>query len=118
MKTLTRLEELAQLLFSIYLFSFLPFAWWVFPLFILAPDLSLIGLLAGKRIGAIAYNLIHHKAVALIAYMLGSLLGIPLLSLVGILLFGHSSFDRMLGLQLMDVNAQSKPALGSIRQNA
>jgi hypothetical protein len=118
MKILIKLEELAQFLFSIYLFSLLPYAWWVFPLFIFAPDVSLIGLLAGKRVGAITYNLIHHKAVALTAYMLGNLLGIPLLSLVGVLLFGHSSFDRMAGLQLLDVNAQNKPGLESISQKA
>lgn len=118
MKFLTKLEEFAQVLFSIYLFSLLPFPWWVFPLFILTPDVSLIGLLAGKQIGAITYNLIHHKGVGLSAYMLGSLLGIPLLSLVGILLFGHSSFDRVLGLSLMDLNPQSKQALGSVSQGA
>ena len=116
MKTLIKLEELAQLLFSIYLFSFLPFAWWVFPIFIFAPDISLLGLLASKRIGAIAYNVIHHKAVGLVAYMLGSLLGFPLLALVGIVLFGHSSFDRMVGLQLMEIAPPSKPSLGRIRQ--
>ena len=118
MKTLSKVEELAQLLLSVYLFSLLPFAWWVFPAFILVPDVSLLGLLAGKRIGAITYNLIHHKAVGLSAYIVGSLFGIPLLSLVGVLLFGHSSFDRMVGLQLMDVSTQSQPALESISQKA
>jgi hypothetical protein len=118
MKTLIRLEELAQLLLAIYLFSLLPFAWWLFPALILIPDVSLLGLLINKQIGAIAYNLIHHKAVGLGAYMLGSLLGIPLLTLVGVLLFGHSSFDRMVGLQLMEVRSQSNPALGSIGQGA
>ena len=114
MKIALKLEELAQLLCSAYLFSLLPFAWWIYPVFILAPDISLIGMLAGKRIGAITYNLIHHKAIGLSAYMIGSLLGIPLLSLVGIVLFGHSSFDRMVGLQLIDVKAQSESDLESI----
>lgn len=118
MKTLIRLEEFAELMLSIYLFSLLPFAWWLFPALILIPDVSLLGLLISKRTGAIAYNLIHHKAVGLGAYMLGSLLGIPLLALVGVLLFGHSSFDRMVGLQLMEVRSQSNPALGSIGQGA
>ena len=88
------------------------------PLFLFAPDLSLLGLVAGKRVGAITYNLIHHKAVALTAYVLGSLLGNPLLTLVGVLLFGHSSFDRMIGFNLMDVNVQVKPAPDSIGQSA
>jgi hypothetical protein len=118
MKTLIKIEELAQLLLSVYLFTLLPFAWWVFPAFILLPDVSLLGLLAGKRIGAITYNVIHHKAIGLSAYMFGNVLEIPLLSLIGVLLFGHSSFDRMVGLQLMDVNTQGKPALESIGQKA
>lgn len=37
MKLLLRLEELGFFLFSIYLFSLLPFPWWVFPVFLLAP---------------------------------------------------------------------------------
>ena len=37
MKTLTKLEELFLVLLSIYLFSLLPFAWWIFPLFFFDP---------------------------------------------------------------------------------
>jgi hypothetical protein len=96
----------------------LPHAWWVFPLFIFAPDVSLIGLAAGRRIGAITYNLIHHKALALTVYVLGGLLGYPLLSLIGVLLLGHSSFDRMVGFTLMDVGMQVKPVPGSISQSS
>ena len=76
-------------------------------------DISLLGLLIDKRIGAITYHLIHHKAVGLGAYILGNVVGFPILFLAG-MLFDHSSFDRMLGLQLMDINSQSRPALGSI----
>ena len=117
MKTLVKLEELAQVLFSIYLFSLLPFAWWVFPLFLFAPDLSFIGYLAGKRIGVMSYNLIHHKALALGAYVLGSVLAIPVLALIGVLLLGHSSLDRVLGFGLQDAGSQAQPALGSIAQS-
>jgi Domain of unknown function (DUF4260) len=102
MKTLTKLEELAQILLSIYLFSLLPFAWWIYPVLFFAPDLSMIGLLASKRTGAILYNLFHHKAIGLCAYILGSLAGIPLLSLTGAVMFGHSSFDRVWGFALLD----------------
>ena len=111
MKTLTKLEELAIVLFSIYLFSLLPFAWWIFPLFFFTPDLSMIGLLAGKRAGAILYDLFHHKAIALVAYVAGSLLGFPVLSLIGVLMLGHSSFDRVCGFGLLDPNAPDQPSL-------
>jgi hypothetical protein len=118
MKTLIKLEELAQVLFSIYLFSLLPFPWWVFPALILLPDISLIGLLAGKRVGAITYNLVHHKAVGLAAYMLGGLLGLPVLPLAGVLLFGHSSLDRVLGLHLLESSPQRGPTIVSAGQGA
>ena len=108
MKTLVKLEELAQVLLSIYLFSFLPFTWWVYPLFFFAPDLSMVGLLLNKRIGTLIYNLVHHKALALGIFILGGLLGVPLLSLIGVLLFGHSSFDRALGFGLLDASPQTE----------
>ena len=116
MKILMKLEELAQLLLSIYLFSLLPYAWWVFPLLFFLPDLSLLGNLAGKRIGTLSYNLIHHKALALCTYIMGGLLAIPLLSLIGVLLLGHSSFDRVLGFGLLDVNSTASEPLEPIGQ--
>ena len=57
MKTLIKLEELGEFLFSIYLFSLLPYPWWFYPLFFFAPDLSMVGYIAGPRLGAITYNL-------------------------------------------------------------
>jgi hypothetical protein len=71
MKTALKLEELAQFLFSIYLFTLLPFAWWVYPLFFFAPDLSMLGYLGGPRAGAIVYNLVHRKAISLALIAVG-----------------------------------------------
>ena len=105
MKTLVKLEEVALVFLSIYLFSRLPFAWWVFPVFFFAPDLSLAGYLASKRIGALSYKLFHHRAAAVVAYLRGGLLALPFLSLVGVLLLGHASFDRVLGLGLQDASS-------------
>ena len=118
MKTLTKLEELAQVFLSLYLFSLLPYAWWVYPLFFVVPDASLAGLLAGKRFGAITYNLIHHKGTALGVYLLGSLVGVPLLALAGILLLGHSSLDRVLGFRLMELEGQELTTLELSGQRA
>jgi hypothetical protein len=94
MKTILRLEQLAGFLFSIYLFSLLSFPWWLYILLFLTPDLSIIGYAAGPRVGAFTYNLVHHKAVSLGLIILGSLLSVPLISLAGAVLLGHSSLDR------------------------
>ena len=118
MKTLVKLEELAQVLLSIYLFSLLPFTWWMYPLFFFTPDLSMIVMLLNKRFGELIYNLLHHKGFALGIYIFGGLLGVPLLSLIGVLLFGHSSFDRVLGFGLLDIDSPSGKSLESIHQRA
>ena len=118
MKTLVKLEEVAQLLLSIYLFSLLSFTWWLYPLFFFAPDLSMAGMLLNKRIGGLVYNIIHHKALALGIFILGGLLKIPLVSLIGVLLFGHSSFDRLLGFGLLEVSSGAPTSVESIGQRA
>lgn len=100
MKTVLRFEELAGFLFSIYLFSLLSFPWWVYPLLFLTPDLSMLGYVAGPRVGAFTYNLIHHKAVSLGLIVLGGLLSVPLISLAGAVLLGHSCLDRVVGYGL------------------
>lgn len=100
MNKLIRLEELFILGLSVYLFSLLDYAWWWYPLLLLAPDVSMAGYLAGPAFGAVLYNLFHHRALAVAAYVAGSRLGIHLLPLAGVILLGHISMDRMLGYGL------------------
>jgi hypothetical protein len=100
MKTLLTLEEVGQLLLSIILFGQLHYAWWVFPACILLPDLSMIGYAINSKVGAWIYNLFHHKATAILIYGLGVMSGNELLLLAGIILFGHSTMDRIFGYGL------------------
>jgi hypothetical protein len=100
MNNLLKLEELGQFLLSIVLFNQLDYAWWVFPACLLLPDLSMIGYLAGTKIGAWLYNFFHHKFVAITVLILGFWLNNPLITLAGIILFGHSAMDRIFGYGL------------------
>ncbi|KGO90896.1 DUF4260 domain-containing protein [Flavobacterium subsaxonicum] len=100
MKTLIQLEEAAMLSLGIYLFSLLPFAWWWFPALILVPDFAMLGYAFGAKAGAWAYNLAHHKGVAIALYIAGVYAGQPTLQLVGVILFAHSSMDRLFGYGL------------------
>ena len=102
MKSWLQLEELAEFLFSIYLFTRLSFMWWVYPLLLFTPDLSLLALAAGPRLGGLIYNLIHHKALAFGLIILGTWLALPPVSLAGVILLGHTSLDRILGYGLKD----------------
>ncbi len=100
MKTLIKVEEAAQFALSIFLFTQLPFAWWVYPALLLVPDVSMIGYVMNPKIGAFFYNLFHHKAVAIVIGLLGFYLGNDFILLAGIILFGHSAMDRMFGYGL------------------
>lgn len=100
MKSLLKLEEFAEMLLALLVFAHLPYAWWMLPATFLLPDLSMLGYLAGPRVGAAAYNLAHHKALAVAVGGAGWLLGQPLLLLAGTVLFFHSAFDRLLGYGL------------------
>ena len=78
MKTLLRIEEAFLFLLSIFLFSRIGYAWWWFPLLLFAPDIGMLGYLAGPRAGAWLYNFIHHRALAVCLYVLGALLPVVL----------------------------------------
>ncbi len=114
MKTLIRLEEFAFFLFSIYLFSLLAYPWWVFPVLLFVPDLGMLGYLAGPGLGAVIYNFVHHRGLALIYYVAGLALALPPLALAGVIIFGHSSLDRALGYGLKFPDAFAHTHLGRI----
>lgn len=100
MKTILKLEELAQFLLSILLFAQLDYAWWVFPACMLLPDVSMVGYLANPRIGAHLYNFFHHKLVGISLFAIGFGLAVPALMLAGAILFGHAAMDRIFGYGL------------------
>lgn len=72
---------------------------WLLPL-LLAPDLSMIGYVAGPRLGAITYNLAHNLATALLVLAIGWLAAIAPLALAGAVLVAHVGMDRALGFGL------------------
>ena len=118
MKNLLRLEELALFLLAIYLFTELDYAWWVFPLLLLTPDLGALGYLGGSRIGAATYNLTHHKGIAVTAYLAGALLGSQILQLIGVIMLAHSSIDRVVGYGLKYSDSFDHTHLGYIGKTA
>ncbi len=100
MKLILKLEELGMLLMGITFFSFLPFSWWWFLVLFLLPDIGMFGYLIGNKVGAISYNLFHHKGLAVFIWVIGIYLGSHYLQLAGIIFFSHASFDRILGYGL------------------
>jgi len=114
MKIILRIEEALQLALAIYLFTHLPFDWWTYAVLFLAPDISMLGYLLGPRAGAYSYNFFHHKGIAVIVYLIGAYTSSHVVMFAGLLLFGHSSFDRMLGYGLKYPDSFKHTHLGQI----
>ncbi|MEM0576047.1 DUF4260 domain-containing protein [Flavobacterium polysaccharolyticum] len=116
MEKIIKLEELGLLLLGIYLFNQLEYAWWWFLVLILAPDFSMIGYLFGNRIGAICYNIAHHRGIAIVLYFVGIYTSTTILQLLAVILFAHSAMDRMLGYGLKYEKGFKYTHLGEIEK--
>lgn len=117
MKHLIKIEEAAMFGFSIFFFSQTEFVWWWYVVLILAPDIGMLGYVAGDKAGAFTYNLFHHKAVAIIILCLGWYVSNEWLELAGIILFGHSSLDRIIGYGLKYTDSFQHTHLGWLHQS-
>lgn len=100
MNTVLKLEELGIFVLSIFFFSQLNFAWWWFPVLLLAPDIGMLGYLFNPKIGAFMYNLFHHRLVAAIIGIIGLSLANPYWQLAAVILFAHIAMDRVVGFGL------------------
>jgi hypothetical protein len=60
----------------------------------------MIGYLVNTKVGAVTYNLFHHKAVGCILILLAVVQTNDYLLFAGLLFLAHSSFDRILGYGL------------------
>ena len=114
MKNLIKLEELFMFGLSIFLFAQLDYSWWWYPALLLVPDLSMIGYLVSPSMGALTYNFIHHKGLGISVLAMGIMLASQPLQLAGLILFGHSSMDRILGYGLKHSDSFQHTHLGMI----
>ncbi|MEA5139442.1 DUF4260 domain-containing protein [Arcicella rigui] len=114
MKNILKLEELAEFVLGILIFSRLEFAWWYFPALLLLPDLGMLGYLINPKIGAWLYNFVHHKALGISILAFGFYQQNQSILLLGTILFSHAAFDRMMGYGLKYEDSFEHTHLGKI----
>ncbi len=113
MKQIVRLEELGLcIFFTLIFFLFLNGIWTTFLALFFVPDLSFVAYLINKKIGAITYNLLHHRGGIILACIAGYFLQENWLISTGIIFLAHSSFDRMLGYGLKHFDSFQHTHLG------
>ena len=114
MQTTLKIEELFMFILGIFMFNQLDFNWWWFIVLILTPDISMLGYIINTRIGALLYNVFHHKGIAILTYFIGFYIQNEILQLIGIILFSHASFDRIFGYGLKFSDSFKNTHLGKI----
>lgn len=117
MKKIIKIEEISILILSIYGLFLFDSPWWCYLLLVLGPDISMVGYLAGNSIGAILYNIFHHKAISVILFIIGFILSSLEMKITGIILFGHSSMDRAFGFGLKYKKGFNFTHLGNIKNS-
>jgi hypothetical protein len=111
---LLRLEWAAVLAAAIAGYLFLDGSWQLFVLLILAPDLAMLGYLAGPAAGAIVYNAFHILVWPAILFLGGLYAGSAVAMQVAAIWTAHIAMDRALGYGLKLPTGFTDTHLGSI----
>ena len=111
---LLRLEGAAVFGASIALYLHSDFSVVALLLLFLAPDLSLLGYLAGPRAGAATYNAVHTELWPIVIAALGVLADASLLTQVALIWLAHIGIDRVLGYGLKYPTAFEDTHLGRV----
>jgi hypothetical protein len=99
-KMLLRLEGLFVLIAASAAFVRLGASWRLFAAVFLAPDLSMLGYLAGRKAGAALYNLGHWYGLPFACMAWGVFEQAPQVLAVSLIWTAHIGFDRGLGFGL------------------
>jgi uncharacterized protein DUF4260 len=75
-------------------------AWWLVPLTLLLPDLTMIGYLGGTRLGSYLYNLGHSTPVPAVIVAIGWWQDNSLVVALGLVWLAHIGLDRLIGYGL------------------
>jgi hypothetical protein len=96
-RTFLRLEGLVVFALALAGYVLLEGPIWLLLVLALAPDLSMLGYLAGPRVGSLSYNVVHTYALALVLGAFGLWADVRLALLLALIWIGHIGADRLVG---------------------
>jgi hypothetical protein len=99
-RTWLRLEGLAALCVGLVLFGVSGGNWLLLLPLLLLPDVSMVGYLAGPRVGAFSYNVAHTWAPGFVVLAIGAVLASPIVLVLAAILIAHVGMDRAMGYGL------------------
>jgi hypothetical protein len=85
---------------AIALYFHAGYPWWLLAALALAPDLSMIGYLAGTRVGAVTYDAAHTYAFPVVLASAGWIMDADVAVQLGLIWITHIGVDRAVGYGL------------------
>lgn len=95
-----RVEGAVVAVAAMFAFSQFDASWWFFASLILLPDLSMVGYLCGKHVGAVLYNFGHTYICPFVVAAIGTTVGEDVLIQIALVWTAHIGLDRAIGYGL------------------
>lgn len=99
-RLLLHAEGLAVAVAAVALYFHAGYAWWLLVALALAPDLSMVGYLAGSKIGATAYDAAHTYVLPVALAAVGLIVDADTAVQLGLIWLTHIGVDRAVGYGL------------------
>ena len=99
-RSLLRAEAAAIAVTAVVLYFHADYPWWLLVVLALAPDVSMVGYLAGPTIGAAAYDAAHTYSLPVLLAAIGVIADAELAIQVGLIWLAHIGVDRAIGYGL------------------
>lgn len=100
MQFLRRAEYAGLFLLALALYYRSEGSWWIFALLFFAPDLTMLGYVFGKRLGALVYNIGHSFLGVMLLGAFAIATSLTWAWQLALIWMAHIAVDRMLGYGL------------------
>lgn len=99
-RLLLRAEGLAVFVAAVWIYFDAGYQWWLLLVLALAPDLSMVGYVAGERVGALAYDAVHTYVLPVALGLAGVVADSDTAAKLALIWLGLIGADRLLGYGL------------------
>ncbi|WP_436885029.1 DUF4260 domain-containing protein [Staphylococcus chromogenes] len=100
MGNLIRLENAFVFITAVVVYFMFDFSLWLFLIFLLVPDISMLGYLYNNKIGSYIYNIGHSYIIPILITLLYLAMGVDLLLGIALIWLAHIAMDRTIGYGL------------------
>ncbi|WP_155590772.1 DUF4260 domain-containing protein [Lysinibacillus cavernae] len=114
LRKIISLEYVIAFIITVFFYGQLDFSWLYFIVFLLLPDVTMIGYFINTKIGALFYNIGHSFVVPALLLVIGFMTTTPILLMVAMIWLAHIFLDRALGYGLKYDEAFTKTHLQQI----